>query len=91
MNEDNRLIETFDEDGNVVNLELYDIVEVDGEEYALLINADAQEESEDAEIVLMHMRKEGEECIFEQIEDEEEFNRVEQYILSMDDEDYEEE
>ncbi len=91
-NEEKQLIETVDEDGNVINFELFDIVEVDNKEYALLLPADAEDEdSEDGEIVLMRLTKDGEEYLFETIEDDEEFNKVEEYIKTLEDEEYEEE
>lgn len=90
--EENSLIETVDEEGNVINFELYDLIEVDGQEYALLLPADAEDEdSEEAEIILMRATKDGEEYIFETIEDEDEFNKVEKYIQTLEDEEYEEE
>ena len=90
-NEERQIIETIDEDGNVINFELYDIVEVDNQEYALLLPADDDEDSEDSELLLMRLNKEGEEYLFETIEDEDEFNKVEEYIKTMDDEEDEEE
>ncbi len=89
--EENSLIETVDEEGNVINFELYDLIEVEGQEYALLLPADTEEESEDAEIVLMRATREGDDYIFETIEDEEEFNKVEEYIKTLEDEEDEEE
>jgi len=86
-NEEKQLIETVDEDGNVINFELYDIVEVDGQEYALLLPTEADEDDEeDGEIVLMRLTKDGEDYLFETIEDDEEFNKVEAYIQSLEDE-----
>ena len=83
-NEERQLIETVDEDGNVINFELYDIVEVEGKEYALLLPAEAEEEnSEDGEIVIMRLTKDGEDYLFETIEDDEEFDKVEAYIQSL--------
>ncbi len=91
-NEEKQLIETVDEEGNVINFELFDIVEVDNQEYALLLPADAEEEdSEDGEIVLMRLTKDGEDYLFETIEDEDEFNKVEEYIKTLEDEEDEEE
>jgi len=89
--EENSLIETVDEEGNVINFELYDLIEVEGQEYALLLPVDTEEESEDAEIVLMRATREGDDYIFETIEDEEEFNKVEEYIKTLEDEEDEEE
>ena len=59
--EEKQLIETVDEQGNVINFELFDIVEVDEQEYALLLPAEREE-------------------------DDEEFNKVAEYVESMDEE-----
>ncbi len=85
-NEEKQIIETIDEEGNVINFELFDIVEVDGQEYALLLPEDVEEDSEEDEIVLMRLTKDGEEYLFETIEDDEEFNKVEEYIKTLEDE-----
>ena len=91
-NEEKQLIETVDEEGNVINFELFDIVEVDNQEYALLLPADAEDEdSEEGEIVLMRLTKDGEDYLFETIEDEDELNKVEEYIKTLEDEEDEEE
>ncbi len=90
-NEENQLIETVDEDGNVINFELYDIVEVDGQEYALLLPAEEEDDSDEAEIVIMRLTKDGEDYIFETIEEDDEFNRVAEYVESLTDEEDEEE
>lgn len=91
-NDEKQLIETVDEEGNVINFELFDIIEVDEQEYALLLPAEAKEEdSEEGEIVLMRLTKDGEDYLFETIEDDEEFKKVEEYIKTMEDEEDEEE
>lgn len=90
-NEEKQLIETVDEEGNVINFELFDIIEVEGQEYALLLPADAEEDSEEGEIVLMRLTKDGEDYLFETIEDDDEFNKVEEYIKTLEDEEDEEE
>ena len=54
-NEENQLIETVDENGNVITFELYDIVEVDEQEYALLLPAEEEDESDEAELVIMKL------------------------------------
>lgn len=83
---EDRLIETIDENGNVITFELYDIVEVDEQEYALLLPTEQDEDSddEDAEIVLMRLSKNGDDYLFETIEDDEEFNKVAAYVESLD-------
>lgn len=91
---EDRLIETIDENGNVITFELYDIVEVDEQEYALLLpteNDDDEADDEDDEIVLMRLTKKGEDYLFETIEDDAEFNKVAAYVESMDEEAGEEE
>ena len=74
------LIETFDEEGNKVSFELLDIVSVDDIEYALLLPVDYEEDSEENEVLVMRLKKEGEDFSFEAIEDDDEFNKIAQYI-----------
>lgn len=92
-NEENKLIETVDEEGNVITFELYDIVEVDEQEYALLLPADEEDaDSDEGEIVIMRLSKDGEDYIFETIDEDEEFNKVAAYVESLgEEEDNEEE
>lgn len=88
--ENDQLIETIDENGNVITFELFDIVEVEDKEYALLLPTEAQA-GEDDEIVLMRLTKDGEEYLFETIDDDDEFKRVADYVESLADEDDDEE
>ena len=67
--ENDQLIETVDENGNVITFELYDIVEVEEQEYALLLPTDSQAGEED-ELVLMRLTKDGEDYLFETIDDD---------------------
>ena len=85
-----QLIETVDENGNIITFELFDIVEVDEREYALLLSTDAQEGDED-ELVLMRLTKDGEDYLFETIDDDDEFNRVAEYVENLAEEDDDEE
>ena len=87
MADEDQIIETIDENGNVIKFELFDIVEVDEQEYALLLPVDEEEES--TEVVLLRLSKEGEEYLFETIDDDEEFEKVAAYVESMEDEDEE--
>ena len=88
--ENDQLIETVDENGNVITFELFDIVEVDDQEYALLLPTDAQAGEED-ELVLMRLTKDGEDYLFETIDDDEEFNKVAEYVENLADEEDDEE
>lgn len=80
--EEKQLIETVDDNGNVVNFELFDIVEFEEKEYALLLPAESNDDND--EVVLMRLTKDGEDYLFEAIEDDEEFNKVSEYIENMD-------
>lgn len=86
--EEKQLIETVDDDGNVVNFELFDIVEFEEKEYALLLPAESNDDYD--EVVLMRLTKDGEDYLFEAIEDDEEFDKVSEYIENMVEEDEEE-
>lgn len=81
--EENKIIETIDEEGNPVRFELYNIVEFEGKDYALLLPLDEKEEQE---LILMEIIIDGEDYSFETIEDDEEFERVSEYIESLEDE-----
>ncbi len=78
---ESEIITTVDEDGNELKLKLYDIVVVDDVEYALLLPADADENDDETELVLMRLTQEGEEYVFESIEDDDEFDLVSQAII----------
>jgi len=80
--EEKQLIETVDEEGNVVTFELFDILEFEEKEYALLLPAES--ENDDDEVVLMRLTKDGEDYLFEAIDDDEEFDRVSDYIENLD-------
>lgn len=82
--ENDNLIEIIDEDGTTIKCELYEIIEFEGKQYALLTEANSEEE--DPEIVLMRYLEEGEDSYFETIDDDEEFERVSQYIENLEEE-----
>ena len=64
-------------------LTIYDIIEFEEKEYALLLPVE-DEDSDEAELVLMRLTKEADDYLFETIEDDEEFDRVSEYIESID-------
>ncbi len=84
--ENEQLIETFDEEGNKVSFELLDIVTVDDVEYALLLPVDKEKNEDEKEILVMRLKKDGEEFLFEVIEDDDEFNKIAQYIEEIENE-----
>jgi predicted dehydrogenase len=94
------IIETTDEEGTVHVFEKVKELEIEGQEYALLIyKGNEYEEDEDAaesedgeegydeEVVVMRITHEDGEEVYEAIEDETEFERVVSFIENMDDED----
>lgn len=87
MADEDQIIETIDENGNLIKFELFDIIEVDEKEYALLLPV---EEEEADEVVLMRLSKDGEDYLFETIDNDEEFEKVAAYVENMDDEDEDE-
>lgn len=84
------IIYTTDEEGVEHQFQMLDMIEVEGQAYALLLYIDPEaeesaEESEDDEddvdeLVVMRITKEGDEQVFESIEDEAEFDRVVDYV-----------
>ena len=78
-----QIIETFDENGNVIKFELLDIIDFDNKEYALLYPVNEEQESDEDEAVIMKLIQEGEDYIFEQIDNDEEFEKVERYIQDL--------
>lgn len=83
MTEEKKIIETVDENGNVVKFELFDIIVFEEQEYALLTNPEVED---DENIVVMKLLKDEEGYSFETIEDDEEFERVSEFIESLEDE-----
>lgn len=83
--EEMNLVELSDEEGNVTKCEIYDIVEFEEKTYALLLPLEDENE-EDPELIVLEYVEEGDEASFVSIDDEDEFNRVCDYIESLADE-----
>lgn len=79
------IIETVDEEGNPISFKLFDVIEYEGKEYAMLLPLEDADE-EDPELVLMRLVTDGEDYAFETIDDEDEFEAVSEYIESFEDE-----
>jgi hypothetical protein len=92
---DNQIIQTEDEDGNVHNFELIDIIEVDNQEYGILLYIDEEEteedEDEEQELAVMRLIKQDDGYIFETIEDEAEFEKISAFVEAELNADFEEE
>jgi uncharacterized protein YrzB (UPF0473 family) len=86
------IIETADEDGTVHIFEKIQELEVEGQDYALLIYKGSEykeetPEDEEEEVVVMRLSYEDGQEVFEAIEDEAEFERVVAYIENMEEDD----
>jgi len=81
MFEDVEVVHTTDEEGNVHIFEKVQELEVDGKEYALLIyrgtdEAPIESSEEDEEVVVMRLLHEDGLEVYENIDDEDEFDKV---------------
>ena len=85
-NSDN-IIETVDEHGQHVKFELIDIVEYEETEYGLLYPIEGFDpkhpDKAGDKVIIMRLKKDGEDFVFEKIEDDEEFNKVADYVTEM--------
>ena len=73
------IIELNDEDGNVVQFEFLDLVELDGEEYVVLLPVVGDGEEGDGEVVILKLESTDEEAGEESyvgVDDEQILNKV---------------
>lgn len=88
-----QIIKTIGEQGEEIFMKLLEIVTVDDKDYALLslVEEDTlpNSDNDEDEIVIMRMNKTDDECTFEIIEDDDEFNMVAQAITDGDEMDEE--
>lgn len=88
-NENDNTAIVVDEEGNEIKLEILDMFTLDDVEYALLMPAEHHHEEDcdcEEEIIVMRVKRDGEEYYFEQIEDDAEFEKVTEYIEELEDE-----
>ena len=78
---DFEIIKTVGENGEEVELKLIDIISVNDVDYALLLPAESNLDDDECEIVLMRLKQDNSEYIFETIEDDDEFDLVSQVII----------
>jgi uncharacterized protein YrzB (UPF0473 family) len=88
------IIETTDENGKVHIFERVEEVEVEGNTYALLVYRGGEDEplpeGADEEVVVMRVSKDPDGTdVFEQIEDEAEFDKVLAYIDTLESTEFE--
>ena len=83
-----------DEEGNEFELEILDVLDLDGESYTFFVPADIENmdvNDPDYGLIFLRNREENGEEFFDSIDDDEELNRVyEAYQMIMDAEDDEE-
>lgn len=83
-----QIIKTIGEQGEEIFMKLQEIVNVEGNDYALLSIVEDDtlptSDNEEDELIIMKMNKTDDECTFEVIEDDEEFNMVTQAITDAD-------
>lgn len=84
--EEQNYVEICDEDGCTTKCEVYDVVDFEDKTYALLLPLDDEESDEEAELIVLEYIEDGDESYFQNIEDEDEFNRVCEYIESLEEE-----
>ena len=73
------IIKVIGEQGEEITMKLQEIVNVEDQDYALLSIAEEGEmpsDEQDDEIIIMKMNKTEDDCTFEVIESDEEFNMV---------------
>lgn len=76
------IIKTIDENGQEIDLKLIDIINVNDVDYALLVPAETNvDDDEECEIVLMRLKQDNSEYIFEIIDSDDEFDLVSQAIM----------
>lgn len=79
MTNEAQIIKTIGEQGEEIFMKLLEIVTVNDKDYALLslVEEGSMPSDEDSdEIIIMKMHKTDDDCTFEIIEDDEEFNMV---------------
>lgn len=90
--EESNIVSLTGDDGNEIKCEVFDIIEFENKTYALLIPQDEigeDEESQEKLIVLEYV-EEGDDCYFQNIEDDEEFDRVCEFVDTLEYDDDEE-
>ncbi len=90
-----QIIKTIGEQGEEIYMKLQEVVNIENQDYAILsiveedtLPTDGNDEGD--ELIIMKMFKTDDECTFEIIESDEEFNFVAQAIADSDDDEVEE-
>ena len=81
--EKRKIIETQDENGNLVKFEMIDMLELDGNEYVLLLMLDENKKDNSDNAVVMRLKEQGDGYLFERIDNDEEFEKLKDYITKL--------
>jgi len=90
--EEQNFVELTDEDGTITRCEVVDIIEFEEKTYALLLPIGEEDTYDDEEVIVLEYveaGKDGEDSYFQNIEDEDEFNKVCEYIQTLNEEEAE--
>lgn len=90
--EESNIVSLIGDEGNEIKCEVFDIIEFENKTYALLIPQDEIEEADEPQekLIVLEYVEEGDDCYFQNIEDDEEFDRVCEFVDTLeydDDED----
>lgn len=90
--EESNIVSLTGDEGNEIKCEVFDIIEFENKTYALLIPQDEIEEADEPQekLIVLEYVEEGDDCYFQNIEDDEEFDRVCEFVDTLeydDDED----
>ncbi len=76
-------VEIFGDDGQIVKCEIYDIIDFENKTYAMLLPLTEDKNDEDSEVIVMEYVEEGDDGYFKNIDDDNEFQKVCEFIESL--------
>lgn len=90
--EESNIVSLTGDEGNEIKCEVFDIIEFENKTYALLIPQDEIEEDDEPQekLIVLEYVEEGDDCYFQNIEDDEEFDRVCEFVNTLEYDDDEE-
>ena len=87
MAEEENYVELTDDQGEVTKCEVIDIIEFEGKNYALLLPLEDNENYDEEEAIVLEYVEAGDDSYFQSVDDEKEFEKVCEYIQSLNVED----
>lgn len=83
---ENNYVEIIGEDGGIEKCEIYDVIDFEEKTYVLLLPLAEDDDSDEKEVIVMEYVEEGDDGYFKNIDDESQFQRVCEYIESLEEE-----